>query len=563
MMGVLFYSSQNFLFPFVIGNFSRMILAGVMQQSSDMLIQAALVTMGLFFAMCVFVGSGIYAHQIAQVLAIRKMKQKLFQKFVRNNLESAQSSHSGSSIASINTDADAAAGVFGGALSNFLMPVVGVVFSVATIFIIDWRMGLGALVIGLLAFFAQARFAKPMAKWQAMRLEANAESVKAISNIFAGASAIRAFNLQDKALVDLEKNAEITRFVGFKLAVISMFRMLFTTLQGWLTILLVFVLGGWLVANNEIELPMLMLMLPLAQQVTESVSMLGAGWAGLQPPITACKRVFDVLDVDDDKNGSLPHKKIDWDGKYNLKIEDMNFQYKDGKNLALKNINLDIGENGIIAFVGASGSGKSTLLRTVIGMYRRSDLGMSLGNLDFETMDIEDWRKRFAYVDQSCKLFDMTIGENIGLGIPGKADEKAISAAAERAFAHDFISSLPQGYDTDCGEKGSSLSGGQKQRIAIARALIKKSPVLVFDEATSALDSESEKYIMDTIESLRNDHTILITTHNLRNITSADMIVVMQDGGIIETGKHDELMQKSGIYTELFAQSEREQSAAV
>jgi len=146
----------------------------------------------------------------------------------------------------------------------------------------------------------------------------------------------------------------------------------------------------------------------------------------------------------------------------------------------------------------------------------------------------------------------MTVKENISMGLGGKSNDDDIIAAAKRAAAHDFIVELEGGYDAACGEKGATLSGGQKQRIAIARALLKGSPILVFDEATAALDVESENYVMETINSLRNDHTILIITHNLKNVIAADKIVVMDKGRIVEVGKHDELIAKNGLYCQLF-----------
>jgi ABC-type multidrug transport system fused ATPase/permease subunit len=205
-----------------------------------------------------------------------------------------------------------------------------------------------------------------------------------------------------------------------------------------------------------------------------------------------------------------------------------------------------------VAFVGGSGSGKSTLLRTIIGMYQREELPITLGGLNFSDTSIEDWRKNFAFVDQSCTLFDMSIGENIAMGAGGAAPLEDIQNSAKRAHIHDFIESLEGGYDAPAGEKGASLSGGQRQRIAIARALIKKAPIIVFDEATSALDKETEAQIMETILSLRHDHTILITTHNLENAIGADKILVLKDGKIVETGNHETLMDKSEVYARLF-----------
>jgi ATP-binding cassette subfamily B protein len=162
------------------------------------------------------------------------------------------------------------------------------------------------------------------------------------------------------------------------------------------------------------------------------------------------------------------------------------------------------------------------------------------------------WRKHFAYVDQSCKLFDMTIEENIALGAVGPCGEAKIKAAAAAAHADGFITALPEGYAPQCGEKGASLSGGQKQRIAIARALARDAPVIIFDEATSALDAETGRGVMQTIYGLKGKRTILIATHNLGNTADADKIIVMNRGCVAETGTHAELMAAGGIYRRLY-----------
>jgi len=560
VIGIFLYSAQAFGNAFIMGQFLERVMYGILNLDTSIVFNAIWFLAVMMLVFMAVVGTGTFAYVNSLALANRDFSRHLFRAFMKSSIENEK--HSGEGIAAINTDVTTASDIFSNALSPFLNNLIAISFSGVVVFIIDWRLGLGAVAVSGLILLIQTRFAAPLARLGKEQLQTNAESVKEVSNIFAGALTIRAFGRQDRALFSFDRENGKLRKLAFRRAFLGMWQDLFSTFEGWMSLALVFALGGWLVARGELNLAQIMGIYPLIGTMTQSTSQLGTTFSALQPPIVAAKRVFDIIDAVPDLDKPAPKSDEEWDGNYTITLDNLDFAYKNAHTNALSEIDLTIEEKQMIAFVGESGSGKSTLQRLLIGMYEREYLNMKIGNIPFTAGNLSEWRKHFAYVDQTCKLFDMSIAENIKMGKPATAEQlregkpdyatdEDVQEAARRAFAHDFISDLPEGYDTACGEKGASLSGGQKQRLAIARALCRKAQILVFDEATSALDPDSERHIMQTIESFRQDHTILITTHNLHNIKTADKIVVMDQGKIAEIGNHDELLALGGIYARL------------
>lgn len=269
----------------------------------------------------------------------------------------------------------------------------------------------------------------------------------------------------------------------------------------------------------------------------------------IQKGIAAAESVFEILDMPREANSGACRAA---DVKGGIEIRGLTFFYPGVKTPALENINLSINAGQTIALVGRSGSGKSTLASLIPRFYRHEVGAILIDGIDINNFDLYSLREKISLVTQSVTLFNDTIANNIAYGVkPELRERKTITEAARQAYALEFIEALPEKFDTLVGENGVKLSGGQKQRIAIARALLKDAPILILDEATSALDNESEHYIQMALDGAMKNRTTLVIAHRLSTIENADLIVVMEQGGVAEQGTHSELMKRGGLYANL------------
>lgn len=285
---------------------------------------------------------------------------------------------------------------------------------------------------------------------------------------------------------------------------------------------------------------MLLLISPIKQLTTISPI--------LQRGLAACESVFGVLDAPveaDEGQARLTNCRGE------IRFEKVSFRYPSSDKLALDKINLHVQPGQTIALVGASGGGKSTLAALIPRFYTPDSGRITVDGIDIATLALTNLREHIALVSQDIILLNDSIRANIAFGQSRGADDTRIREAAVAAHAWEFISQLPQGLDTLTGENGATLSGGQRQRIAIARALLKDAPILILDEATSALDTESERVVQDALSSLMRNRTTLVIAHRLSTIERADMIVVLDQGRIVESGDHASLIQRNGYYANL------------
>ncbi|MCC2252075.1 ABC transporter ATP-binding protein/permease [Virgibacillus sp. AGTR] len=314
--------------------------------------------------------------------------------------------------------------------------------------------------------------------------------------------------------------------------------------------LLVIAYAGYQVIHGNLTMGTMVAFVGYMERVYSPLRRLINSSTTLVQSIASIDRVFELMnekyDIVDKKDAiEVEHVAGD------VMIENVSFQYDDKENEVLKSISLHVQQGETIAFVGMSGGGKSTLVSLIPRFYDVTAGAIKVDGIDVRDMKVRSLRDKIGMVLQDNTLFSESIAMNIRMGKPTASDNEVIEAA-KAANAHEFIQSLPNGYDTLVGERGVKLSGGQKQRIAIARVFLKNPPLLIFDEATSALDLESEHTIQEAMEHLASNRTTFIVAHRLATITHADRIVLIEDGEIKEVGSHDELMKMKGHYYDLY-----------
>lgn len=314
--------------------------------------------------------------------------------------------------------------------------------------------------------------------------------------------------------------------------------------------LIVISFAGYQVIHGQLTIGTMVAFIAYVEQLYNPLRRLINSSTTLTQAIASMDRVFEFIDVPYEVVDK-PNAKVANDIKGEVEFQNISFRYQEDEALIIEGLSLKVKRGETVALVGMSGGGKSTLVSLLPRFYDVTDGRILLDNLDIRDYQAQSLREKIGMVLQDTFLFSNTVRENILIGKPDATEEEVI-AAAKSANAHDFIMKLPKGYHTKVGERGVKLSGGQKQRVSIARVFLKNPPILVLDEATSALDLESEHLIQEALENLAKERTTFIVAHRLSTITHANKIVLIEDGKVVESGTHQELMAKQEHYYKLF-----------
>ena len=482
---------------------------------------------------------------------IEKIQGQMAEHILLSDTQSLESKHSGKYISSFLYDVGQIQSLISTGFLNLMKDTLTLITLLCVMFYQNWKLALFSIIMMPLAAFFAKTLGKRMGKATTQSAISAGNFTTLLTEILRGSKIIKIYQREK---IEGEKSKFAIKDMAEKQIKIGTILIRATPIMETLTGIMIagfIYFAGFLIAAGEIGINNFFSFLAAMMLSYQPVRSLATLNMSIYQGAAASERIFKLIDekiqIRDDKK--LPKIEIK---KAEIRFEDVSFQYKTGKDSAIKNINLNIVGEKITALVGHSGAGKSTIMNLIPRFYQQQKGKIFIDNQDTLGISLHSLRNKISLVSQDIVLFDDTVENNIKYAkFDAKQDE--IKKACELAAADEFIDSLPEKYSTAIGENGVRLSGGQKQRLSIARAILKNSPIILLDEATSSLDAESEEKVQNAIFNLTKNKTTLVIAHRLSTIKKADNIVVMKDGNIIGTGKHDELLEKSKDYKSLYS----------
>lgn len=483
---------------------------------------------------------------------VKTMRMQIYQKVISLPLGFFSQERKGDIMARISGDVQEVEFSITSTLDMLLKNPILIIFYFGWLLVMSWQMTLFVIVFAPLFLLIMSAIGRRLKADSAEAQQFWSDTMSQVEETLGGLRIIKAFRAEKKMSGRFEKTTENMRRKNTQVGVRQASAHPVSELLGTIMIAVVLWFGGRLILGDSavLDAPAFIAYLAILYSVIQPIKDLSKAAYGIPKGLASMERIDVILNAENNVRESENPQRLDG---FNDKIsfEHVSFRYEDGSRDVVKGITIDIPKGRTIAIVGASGAGKSTLVDLIPRFYDPTAGRITIDGVDIKDARVHDLRALMGNVNQDPILFNDTLFNNIAFGVENATREEVI-AAARIANAHDFIMEKEEGYDTSIGDRGVKLSGGQRQRISIARAILKNPPILILDEATASLDTESERIVQDALDHLMSSRTTIAIAHRLSTIKNADEILVMNEGEIVERGRHDELIEKNGYYKKLY-----------
>lgn len=552
----------------------QILFSHLLRQTMDSAVQKDLTGLGraaLFLAVLALCESAVRAARTAalgfyEARGVASIRQRASERLASLPMGLAEREHSGDYLSRLTNDAARLSDLLMRDLVRAIYLPLASVGAFIYLAFLNWRLAVVCTLTGPLIIVISSMVSRPIATHSRETQERLGEAASVVQDSIAGAEVARVFGFNrflqqkyDRAVDESVREAKKTaKGEAILLGVCYG--------GGNIPYVLLFAIGGYWVVNGRMTPGSLIAFIQLMNYLTSPMSDIPNIIGAVRKDLAAAVRVLDLLELPSERDSSPSADTERWVLPGNVSsgivvsCRKLSFCYPSRDEPVLRGLDLEIGLGEVVAVVGPSGCGKSTLVKLILGFYETYQGDLEVFGRPVSQWNLKELRNLITVVQQDPYLFPGSIGENIGLGKQGATREEIVTAA-KAAHIHDFIEGLPQGYDTEVGELGGRLSGGEKQRIAIARALLKGSPLVILDEATSFLDNESERHVLEALDSFTKDRTCIIIAHRLSSIRQVKRVLVMDGGVVVESGSPEELLERDGLYAKLYREQSGEVSA--
>lgn len=520
--------------------------------NNDVIMLRKWVVLAGILCIVTFICFGVFGYMLFSSVnhIITSIRLRIFGWLCKLPMSYYDNNQSGDIVSTITNDLKQMDEMYAWVIRNGLFFLFTGLGSAIGMFILDWKISLTLFLIGFLSYIVNLKFISLLENISHALQKKLGEVTQNIVNTVFGLEVIKMFHIEQIIYDQFNKtNEEAFKYECDKAKKAALLDSS-NYLLSWLNFGGFIIIGALLVTYGKIGFGTIIALTSLVENVSFALKQIGVTVVPLQNDLASVKRVdkiFSQEPEDEASNESI----LDSTKDFSIKLNDVHFQYTDKESI-LRELNLKLESGKIVAIVGPSGSGKSSIPKILLGYYPVASGNIMINNKEQNMSQLVKMREQIAYVSQNVQLFEGTIEDNIRYGNM-KASEEEVIWAAKTAQAHDFIMNMPDGYKSLIVEQGGNLSGGEKQRIAIARAILKNAPILIFDEATAALDTNNESLIQESLQSLAKEKIILIVTHRLSAIKNADLIYVLDNGKVVEQGTHDKLIENNELYNKLYS----------